>query len=106
MPTMPLASAYAPNRMVSASRLIPGQTSTTTPNATERRPFKPRAHLSFVSCVPAVFMTWSYVDSIWTYLPAGRLTARLSLGPSVCGIGDETDGVRELCNPYRRRNRT
>ena len=55
---------------VSAVRLIPGQTRMTTPTATERRPFKPSAHLIFVSCVLAIFVARSNVDSIGD-LPIG-----------------------------------
>src|SRR4051812_3433243 len=44
---------------------MPGQRRITTPSAIESRPFKPSAHLIFVSCVPAILPTRSRVDSIW-----------------------------------------
>src|SRR4051794_758777 len=63
-PTRPVASANAPKTITSAVRLIPGQARMTTPNASESRPFRPSAHLTFVSCVPAILVARSKLDSI------------------------------------------
>jgi len=54
-PTTPVAAAYAPKTIVRASRLMPGQTRISTPTAMASRPFRPRAHRIFVSCVLADF---------------------------------------------------
>jgi hypothetical protein len=59
-PTAPFAAVHAPNRIVSAKRLIPGQTRMTTPLATAKSPLIPSAHRNFVTCVSARL----YTDSI------------------------------------------
>src|SRR6266516_6335495 len=43
---------------------MPGQMRMTTPKAIERAPFSPRAHRSFVNCVPAIFPARSMIESI------------------------------------------
>src|SRR6266576_796680 len=74
-PTTPVASAYAPKRIVRAKRLMPGQRRITTPSAIESRPFKPSAHLIVVSCVSAILETRVNMDSIG--LPPGLGIGRL-----------------------------
>src|SRR5258706_8683813 len=106
-PTTPVASEYAPKRSVNAYRLMPGQARTTTPSAPESTPFRPSAHLIFVSCVVAALVARSNVDSMLLYLPIVRLTTGLSSLGALGGIGDAGDRVRKPRNPaYRRWKRT
>src|SRR5260221_3744534 len=106
-PTTPVASEYAPKRSVNAYKLMPGQARTTTPSATESTPFRPSAHLIFVSCVVAALVARSNVDSMLVYLPIVRLTTGLSSLGALGGIGDAADRVRKPRNPaYRRWKRT
>src|SRR5262245_59013399 len=94
--TIPLARVYAPHRIMSAYRLMPGQTKSTTPKATESAPFRPSAHLIFVSCVLAIFVTRSNVDSILGTSRCLRGDDRTLDRTRRRRIGDRTERVREI----------
>src|SRR5262245_60453260 len=96
-PTTPVASAYAPNRIVSAYRLMLGQTRMTMARTIASRPLRPSAHLIFVSCDFA-FDESSDMDSISMHLPWYRLTGSTIAAACPHGIGDATDRVRDSCS--------
>jgi hypothetical protein len=92
-PTTPVAAAYAPNRIVRAYRLMPGQMRMTTPNAIDRTPLSPSAQRNLFSCVHAIFSVRSMIESIEDLQVV--LTSRLSRSEVRARIGERADLMRK-----------